>query len=205
MVRHSQSRRQPDQRGSAVLIIKCQQCGKKATKRNADISRAKRTGMKLFCDKKCFGLSRRKNRTVKQKKEKKRLYDIEYRAKNLEKITNDKREYFQRTYDPVKAAKERKKNMARHVEYCRQPEYRRKKKTYDRQYLSKKEHGEFWECALLIRDIDSEVATRMTKYEVRQANGLINKKLQRRRDYERTFGPNSEICLMGYAQQGKGR
>jgi hypothetical protein len=66
-------------------------------------------------------------------KEAKAAYDREYRKKNRERLRVEKAAYFQRTYDPVKAAKERKKNMHRHVEYCRQPEYRVWKKGYDRQ------------------------------------------------------------------------
>lgn len=43
-------------------------------------------------------------------------YDRQYRKKNRARIKANKAAYFQRTYDPVKAAKERKKNMAAHKE-----------------------------------------------------------------------------------------
>jgi hypothetical protein len=35
-----------------------------------------------------------------------------------------KRAYFERTYDPRKAAVERKKRMHLHVAYCREPRYK---------------------------------------------------------------------------------
>jgi len=58
-------------------------------------------------------------------------YDREYRKKNREALRKKKHDYFKRTYDPVKAAVKRKETMPRHVEYCRQPAYKAKKKEYD--------------------------------------------------------------------------
>ena len=69
-----------------------------------------------------------------QKVAEKRLYDMAYRAKNLERIKAGKRAYFQRTYDPREAAVERKKRMHLHVAYCRQPRYKAWKREYDRKY-----------------------------------------------------------------------
>ena len=59
-------------------------------------------------------------------------YDRKYRARNRKRLKAEKAAYFQRTYDPAKAAVERKKRMSKHVEYCRQPEYKAWKKKYDK-------------------------------------------------------------------------
>src|SRR5258708_23138469 len=81
----------------------------------------------------------------------------QYREVNRERLRAEKAAYFQRTYDPVKAAVERRKIMPRHVEYCRQPEYVAWKRGYDRTYRAKKDFGPFWEAALLVEDIGNEV------------------------------------------------
>ena len=67
--------------------------------------------------------------------EEKRLYDAAYRKKNLAMLKAKKRAYFKRTYDPVKAAIGRKARMARHVAYCRRPEYREWKRAYDKRRM----------------------------------------------------------------------
>lgn len=163
----------------------CAHCGKKGDRLTGDVNRAIKANRPLYCDKKCAGLGRRKNKTPEQLKEEKRLYDLEYRAKNKEMLKAKKAVYFQATYDPEKAAIERKAKMPRHIEYCRQPEYMQKKKIYDRLYRVKKCFGEFWESALLIMDIDKEVSARMTDVEIRKIKGTLNLHIQRRRQYER--------------------
>ncbi len=165
--------------------IYCDYCTARIFKPNNYINRAKREGKNLYCDKKCAGLGRRDKRTDAEKKKDKREYDLIYRKENLERITQEKREYFKRTYDPEKAKKERKKNMARHIEYCRQPWYREWKRNYDRKYNAKQSYGEFHEAALVLRDIEQEVDKRMD-WDTRAAmKGTLNKKLQRRREYDR--------------------
>jgi CRISPR/Cas system CSM-associated protein Csm2 small subunit len=165
----------------------CTTCGKALDKSVSAINRAKRDGKALFCNKVCFGLSRRANKTVEQKKEEKRLYDIAYREKNLARIKTGKHEWFQRTYDPAKAAEERKKKMSYHVEYCRQPKYKKKKQAYDAQHRAKKQFGGFYESFLILQQIDQEVSSRASKYEIGLENGTINKAQTRRRNYERTY------------------
>ncbi len=126
-----------------------------------------------------------------EKKEAKRLYDIEYRAKNGEILKAKKQDYFKRTYDPVKAAIERKKIMPRHIEYCRRPEYKVKKQKYDEVYRAKKVYGEFWEAFLLIQNLGKEVDSRITKQEIAGINGTRNKSQTRRRNYESTHSNKS--------------
>ena len=102
-------------------------------------------------------MARRTNKTKAQKVEEKRIYDMGYRARNIEKIKPGKAERFKRTYDPEKARIERRANMAQHIEYCRRPEYKEYKQKYDRKYRAKTDYGEFWESFLLVMDIDKEV------------------------------------------------
>jgi hypothetical protein len=171
--------------------MNCFTCGAQLNKSPSATNRAQREGRPLFCNKVCFGLSRRVERSAEQKKEEKRLYDIAYRDKNLKAIKAKKAAAFQRDYDPVKAAVHRKENMHKHIEYCRRPEYRKWKAEYDQKYLAKKEFGEFWEAAIAVYKIEAEVDSRMTRYEVYQSNGTINKTQKRKRDYERLISNES--------------
>jgi hypothetical protein len=158
------------------MIIICERCGNPAEKRSGDVNRSKAGGYRVFCSRKCSGLARRNNKTREQKVEDKRLYDMAYRAKNVEKLRQRHHEYHVRTYDPVKAAMVRKKNMPRHVEYCRRPEYRAYKKAYDKVYTAEKNYGPFAGVALTLRDLESEIRERVTHAESIQANGIYNKR-----------------------------
>jgi hypothetical protein len=157
----------------------CAYCRSECDKPTGRVRRAKRRGLNLYCDRKCAGLGRRKNISKQELVERKRLYDIEYRKKNREKLKAKKAAYFQRTYDPQKAAIERKKNMHRHIEYCRRPEYKEWKRNYDRIYRAKKIYGDYWESHLAIVDIENIV--RPDKYEIDLNAGRLNKAKRRKR------------------------
>jgi hypothetical protein len=135
----------------------------------------------------CSGLARRKNRTIAQRKEQKRLYDKAYRDDDRNNLKRRRRESYLRNYEPVKAAAYRQARMHLHVQYCRQPEYKEKKREYDRHFRAS-EYGDFAEAHLLLVDIEREVRSRITDYEIRVQNGTINKHLQRRRHYEQVTG-----------------
>jgi hypothetical protein len=139
----------------------------------------------IFCSLQCAGARRRLYKTKAQKIEEKRLYDIEYRAKNIDMLKAKKAAYYQRTRDPVREAAYRKKRMHLHVEYCRRPAYRVRKKTYDRAYRCKKFFGPYWEAASVLFDLENEINSRISRYEIYQQNGTLNKHLNRRREYER--------------------
>lgn len=158
----------------------CAHCGSQTDKPAGHVNRARANGMKLFCSRKCFGLDRRKHKTAAQKKEEKRRYDIEYRAKNLETIKAKKKAYFQRTYDRKAAAEYRKQRMHLHVEYCRRPEYRAWKREYDRKYRAK-EFGAFAEAYMLTLDLNREIKERTSRHEVKYQNGATNKAQRRKR------------------------
>ncbi len=163
------------------MKYRCAHCGKTADKAAGHVKRARDRGLNLYCDRRCSGLGRRHHKTKAQRREEKRLYDIEYRANNPALLKAKKREYHKRTYDPAKAAVVRKANMTRHVEYCRQPEYRRKKKVYDRKHLAEKFFGPFAEAAMLLNDLNLEINGRMNRHEIRYQNGTTNKAQRRKR------------------------
>lgn len=108
-------------------------------------------------------------------------YDRQYRASNQRKLRAEKAAYFKRTYDPAKAAKERKANMPKHVAYCRRPEYRTKKAAYDREVRAS-EYGAFAESWLLLLDLEREIRKQMPdKYERLKARGYFTRTAQQRR------------------------
>lgn len=162
------------------MKFRCAYCGSAADKTSGAVNRARVAGLNLYCDRKCASLGRRKGKTKAQLVEEKRLYDIEYRAKNLDRIKVYKREYSKRTYDPTTAAIERKKRMPKHVEYCRRPEYRVKKSVYDRKRRAA-EYGDFAEAFLLTIDLNREIKGRMTNHEIKWENGTANKAQHRKR------------------------
>lgn len=125
------------------------------------------------------------HKTVEQKKEEKRLYDIAYRENNIAMLKEKKKEYYQRTHDPVKEAEIRKKRMHLHIQYCKQPWYREWKKEYDRKFRAKKLYGDFWESAVLLVDLENELEEKMSWYDRQMDKGTLNKATQRRREYER--------------------
>lgn len=161
----------------ALRSFKCAHCGKRRKKEAGSINR----GLRLFCDRRCAGLGRRKHKPKAQKVAEKAAYDRAYREKNLASIAAKKAAHFKRTYDPVAAAVERKKKMPRHVEYCRRPDYRAWKSEYDKQHRAK-EYGPFAEVALLTIDLNREIKTRMTNHEIKYQNQGTNKTQRRERE-----------------------
>ncbi|MDE2104458.1 MAG: hypothetical protein KGL39_44900 [Patescibacteria group bacterium] len=110
---------------------KCSYCGRFFSIERGALRRAQKAGYSVYCTREHAGLGRRTNRTLVEKKAIKADYDKEYRRRNAKILKKKKAAYFARTYDPVHAAIERKKRMPSHVEYCRQPAYKAKKRLYD--------------------------------------------------------------------------
>ena len=67
-----------------------------------------------------------------EKKEAKRLYDIEYRKKNADKI---------KKRNPEKYREQRKKRYPKHLEYLNTPEYKAYKKEYDFKFRFIQKYG----------------------------------------------------------------
>lgn len=162
------------------MKYRCAHCGKANDKSAGHVNRARARGLSLYCNRKCSGLGRRNGKTKAQRIEEKRIYDLEYRAKNLAMLKAKKKDHHKRTYDPVEAAKVRKKRMPYHVEYCRQPAYRAKKQVYDRNRRAA-EYGEFAEAFQLTIDLNREIKGRMTNEEIKWENRTANKAQFRRR------------------------
>jgi hypothetical protein len=167
--------------GVRDVKIVCAHCRKKSEKRAGDANRARVAGLNIYCNRRCAGLARRKGKTKAQKVAEKKAYDAEYRKKNLTALKAKKHEYFQRTYDPVKAAEVRKGRMPYHVEYCRKPAYKAKKREYDRKHRAA-EFGEFAEAYMLTIDLNREIKGRTTNAEIKWENRTANKTQFRKRE-----------------------
>lgn len=127
-----------------------------------EYNRAMNAKGNIYCSKYCSGVARKGNKSIEQKKAEKKAYDEKYRREKQSIIKERKKEYFKKTYDPVKAAIDRKKKMPKHVEYCRQPKYKAYKKQYDRTYRAKLIYGEFYEAAIIVNEIDTITDSRET-------------------------------------------
>jgi hypothetical protein len=163
------------------MKYKCAHCGKTNDKAAGHVNRARARGLKLYCNRHCSALGRRQGKTVAQKREEKRLYDVQYRANNLPTLKEKKRAYHQRTYDPVEAAKVRKNRMPYHVEYCRQPWYRAWKSDYDRRRRAG-EFGAFADAYTLTIELNREIKRRHDHEEIKYQNGCANKAQGRERE-----------------------
>lgn len=124
----------------------------------------------------------------KDKKEAKRLYDIEYRRKNKSKIVADKKENYEKNKPARREShreyRNRPENVLRHNEYCRDPEYKKKKRIWDVVYRAMKFYGDFWESAILLNQIEIEVRERIPKKErasyKRNVRAIVNRNIQKR-------------------------
>lgn len=187
----------------AGTTFNCSRCGNETNRPTGHVNRARARGDNLYCSRACSGFARRTGKTVEERKAEKSAYDREYRKRDPEELKARKAAYHKATYDPAKAAVERKAKSAQHAEYCRRPEYRQWKKAYDRQYRANKEYGEFADCFLLVMDIREECLSRMTDYEIRLEKGTLNKSTKRRRDYERSICNSPEIGTLGNLERGE--
>ena len=165
----------------------CSICGNQFQRENGEANRTLKKVGYLFCSRTCSGIHRRSLKTDEQKKIEKAEYDRQYRLKNLESLKIKKAEYFQKTYDPVTAKAKRKQRMHRHVEYCRTPKYRAYKQKYDQIYRAKKQYGEFYESALLLNELETEVTERLDFTERAALKGTLNKRQTRKRNYEQSI------------------
>lgn len=152
-------------------------------------------GLNVYCNRKCAGLGRRTNETPEEKKAIKYWYD---QFLNIS-MTEEEREleelqrmvYFQWDYtnNPEKYRGIRIKKMPKHVEYCRQPEYKKKKQKYDEEYRAKKCYGEFWEAAIVLKKLENEIDFRESKRE----NKIYNKSQKRKRLWQKVLSQTSNL------------
>lgn len=167
---------------------KCSYCGKSFLVIHVGAyNRSVKSGLNVFCNLRCFGLSRRLNETDEEKKSAKSFYDMFLRVSKTEdeliKESFENAFYFQLDYrsNPDKYKEQRRKRMPKHVEYCRRPEYKQYKINYDKKYRAKKDYGIFWEAAIILIDLEKEIDNRLVKNEL----GLINKSQKRKRLWQK--------------------
>lgn len=163
---------------SSTAVAFCQHCGEVVQQSQSNIRRAIREGKPLYCNRVCSGLARRV--PPDQKKDAKRIYDAQRRVELAAEISAQKAAYYQRTRDPPKERERRLVRMPRHVEYCRQPEYRAYKADYDRE-LRAGEYGEYADAYLLLLDLEREIRSRATWRERARARGYYTRSAQQRR------------------------
>jgi hypothetical protein len=173
--------------------IICAYCGAASMKEVGAVNRSIRSGLSLYCDRRCSGLGRRNPNppSEAERRNAKAEYDRRRRAELGDALLAKKRAAYHAKVaadsEAVRAKQRayRQQNMARHVEYCRRPEYRKWKAQYDRSYCARKDFGPFADAALLLRDLEREISSRASRYEIYSTNGTLNKWLNRRRDYEK--------------------
>lgn len=169
------------------VLIRCPVCSATVSKATGVVNRSRRLGSPVYCGRVCSGLARRDVRDKADKVAAKAAYDAAYREKNREMLKAKKAAHYAATVDREKERAVRKARMPQHIEYCRRPQYRKWKAQYDRKYRATKEFGEFGEAAIVLFDLQAEILSRATRYEIYLANGTLNKKLNRRRDYDKAF------------------
>lgn len=174
--------------------IVCEQCGTVAYKASGGVNRSRAKGAPLFCSRACSGLRRRIDRSIDEKRALKAEYDRQRRAALADTLREKKRaayyERLARDPDGLRAAQKalRQRRRQHHLEYCRRPEYRAKKRAYDREHRAGKFYGPFAEAFLVLQDLENEIASRATRTEIYRENGTLNKTQTRKRAYEKAIG-----------------
>lgn len=174
----------------SVWPVRCTHCNELSFKPVRDVNRAEAKGAPLYCDRTCAGAARRSNKTLAQKRADKAEYDRARRAALGERLLAKKRAAYHAEVkaNPEKVRERERRNRAKrknaHAEYCRRPEYREWKQSYDRRYRADRIYGPFAQAFLTLRDLETELAGRASKYERYSENGTLNKCQRRKRDYE---------------------
>lgn len=172
----------------------CDHCGVIASQPTGAVNRARKKGMRLFCERACAGRAKAARRALPvpgtpEGREHKARYDAARRAALGDVLREQKREAYRKAVEErggvvrSKQRARREANRHRHADYCRTPEYRAWKSEYDRRHRAK-EYGEFAEAHIALVQLQALVDERMTRDEVYAANGTVNKKQTRRRQYE---------------------
>jgi len=164
----------------AYIKLTCAICNKQYQKSAGHYNRAMKLGAKLFCSQTCFGLSRRQDKSIEEKKAEKAAYDAQYREKNLEALKAKKAAHYAANHDREKEKAYRQKRMPQHVKYCQRPEYKAWKAKYDELYRAKKQYGEFYEAGLAMKELDKFLESKRIKYE----SGQFNKSQNRKRKWQ---------------------
>lgn len=157
-----------------IVKIRCPQCRQWRPVRVAARNAAKKAGRNIYCSRVCSGLGRRAASPVGPRnpnwKAMKSEYDRKRREIHGERLRAEKREKY-KTWGPLHRDLERerrKKRMPYHVQYCRQPEYRKYKQCYD-QELRAAEYGEYADAYRLLLQLQKEIRVQEPDRFVRYA------------------------------------
>lgn len=176
-----------------MISFVCAACGHVGEKSASAIRRAKKVGQtKLYCNRKCAGVGRRTDtRTLEEKRAAKSAYDRAYRERpgRREQERTYNAAWYQANKDREREREIRQANMPRHVEYCRRPEYRVKKVSYDLQRRASV-YGEFAEAYLILLELQREIRQRAPSYYERHSETIKeraarHKQRQREKEGER--------------------
>lgn len=173
----------------ALVKVTCAHCGARFDKRGVEVRRRRRVdpGYRFYCGRTCFGLARRVERTISEKKARKAAYDLERRnGPARERILAEKRERHRRTYTYESGRAFRASRPGYHTEYCRKyfkdPERKAAKIAYDRERRSALQYGPFADAAMLLVDLEKEIRHREPdKYERAKARGYYERTAQQRK------------------------
>ncbi len=170
------------------MKIKCAYCDKKSEKLAGHVNRANAIGAPIYCDRTCAGLGRRSGKTIEQKKKEKAEYDRQFRYYHRQKIKEKKALAFKIDYaaNPEKYREQRKRRYPEHLKYLQSTEYKKWKSDYDEKFRAKKDYGIFWECSLLLKELDLWLLIHSPDGMHFQM-GITNKTQKRKRLWQKTI------------------
>ena len=178
-----------------TVKVRCSYCRKFFQKAVGAYNVAQRIGAPLYCTRKCAGFGRRKNRSAREKKRLKAEYDLKRRTELAEELKAKKKAAYA-IWGPLHREEERKKRkerMPKHVEYCRQPEYKVYKSEYDKKRKLSR-FGPFAEAYKVLDQLKQEIKKQMPDRFERYAQSgrqQWNPTNQQRRRRARTTGIDS--------------
>ncbi len=170
------------------VATKCRTCGDTFLAKQTYINHGR---VPKYCSRPCCSVSKRHHRSIANKKELKRLYDIRYRARRRDSLLTEKRDYYRANRDRLlsKMAVYRqtpayKVRRRAYLSGYWNPEKKSVKKDYDRKFGAQKKYGPLWEIHYLTVLLNEEIKYRMSNYEIRLHNKTNNKAQRRARNGE---------------------
>lgn len=161
------------------MKITCSHCGLVVDKPTGAVNRARNAGLPVYCNKACFGLAHRVERTIEEKKKIKSDYDSKYRKRDA--IKEKKRLWNKTPAGRAWQKRNRDQQKDRHLAYCQTAEYRKWKHEYDQKHCARKNYGEFWEAAIILNQIEKIILPE--RLEAKIQKGTYNKSIKRKREW----------------------
>lgn len=154
----------------------CPVCNSSFKKVLGHYNRAVKKRLKVYCNRTCSGIGRRKSKE--EKKAVKAAYDKKIYNTPERKLA--RKRYFKKSYEenPEKYRLIRRSRYKKHLEYLNNPEYKLWKKEYDKKYRAKKHYGAFAEAALILSELELFLKQNMPD-ELKFQMGITNKKQKR--------------------------